>query len=267
MALCGKTRCRLPILTARSALIGLLVSLQLGCASFRAPKIPLSERVAIVTAIQPTAIAMNGFIIADGTNRTTKEVFTSCLNGWLACDTSACGPFMIFWLGFCSGVASGTSITNAALAPSDSKLQPLTDSLPELSKMGSKQELIRDQVVAAARSQGKKLKIVPQDTLMSFSDTRDKADYLLEAAVVRISLDGVGSDPLFRLSIIAHARLIRTSDNKEVVSNDFVHEGDGLKLSEWTSNEAKRLSEALNSGYRSLGEKIIESIFVSGRGL
>lgn len=83
-------------------------------------------------------------------------------------------------------------------------------------------------------------------------------DSALEVGIDQFGFQGgKGSDPEITFLMSAHFRLIRISDNAELVSSIEEFKSPSRKLSEWTANDEKLLFDEINRAYRELAENFV----------
>ncbi len=83
--------------------------------------------------------------------------------------------------------------------------------------------------------------------------------------MVEVTLTSVGARSArtrapFALVMRAHIRLVRTADNQQLLTSDYVHERGALTISQWSANQAWPLAQALKAGCETLGARIVSSI-------
>jgi hypothetical protein len=133
------------------------------------------------------------------------------------------------------------------------------------------QESLQKQVLSVALSKGENLIAVNPESERIASmqgDYRslavDGVDTVIEVGLTHISNYGPfgGGDSPKSLRMQAHVRLIGTSDNAELFSDDYVYMGERLTLSEWAANHGARLMHTLQVGYETLGTDIYNDILL-----
>lgn len=125
------------------------------------------------------------------------------------------------------------------------------------------QETLRDKFIAAARKQGSRFAIISSAQVNDYKALADEGvDTVLEIAVTHIGLEGVGANPPLRLTMQAHAKVIRTGTGQEIFSDDYYYWGEDHRLANWSANGAEQLARALNSGYQSLAANMYDYIFL-----
>lgn len=94
-----------------------------------------------------------------------------------------------------------------------------------------------------------------------FLDT--KVDTILEVGLVSVSFTGnYGVDPKLMLHADAVARLVDARTNAELYKHSFTYESKPKKASEWNADGARLIKEEIESAYRSLGQSIVNEIFL-----
>jgi hypothetical protein len=89
-------------------------------------------------------------------------------------------------------------------------------------------------------------------------------DSVLEVGIDQFGFQGgKGADPEIAFLMLAHVRLIRVSDNAELVSKVEEFKSPSRKLSEWIANDEKLLFDEINRAHRELAENVVtDSLFV-----
>jgi hypothetical protein len=256
--------------------LALTLAVQPGCGTMPpatgAPAVSNLGKVAVVAAGGEPEVDFEGFSRGKGEGAVAGagKAFTSCAGSLRGgCSGDFCGVAIIVWLGVC-GVASAVGgVVGAVTAPGSAEAKSAQAVMSATVDLGPVQDSLRDSVVAAGLA--KNIFIVPDssDAARLAARTRDYrplagvgVDTVLEVGLSKVGTTGDGIDPPLLLTMQAHARLVRTMDNQELASGDYVHAGNRLHLSEWSSNRAERLAAALRSGYEALGAQIYESFFL-----
>jgi hypothetical protein len=176
---------------------------------------------------------------------------------------------VIFWLGVCSVAGAIGGVAGASNSPSSADVSAAEEKLTGVIDAGAIQEYLQAQVVKVAAAHGASLISIPPAAGKAAAQVGDfrslgaaGADHVLEVALTRVTTEGEGLDAPLQLSMEIHARLVRTSDNRELFSSDYVYFGERLRLSAWSSNQAEHLLQALQSGYENLALHIYDSIFM-----
>lgn len=90
-----------------------------------------------------------------------------------------------------------------------------------------------------------------------------KVNTLLEVGLVSVSFNGRGgADPELTLHADAFARLVDARTNTEFFRHAFTYESGPKKFSEWNADGARLIKEETESAYRSLGQSIVDEIFL-----
>lgn len=88
-------------------------------------------------------------------------------------------------------------------------------------------------------------------------------DTLLEVGLVSISFIGnYGVDPELLLHAVAVVRLVDAKTKVELYKHSFTYESKSKKASEWNADEARLINEEIENAYRSLGQSIVDDIFL-----
>jgi hypothetical protein len=267
-------------------LIAIVLALQSGCVTFPRKPVALGThyqatlgKVAIVAPSQAPEIKLEGLVRSkgEGALKGAGKAFGTCAdmaaNG--SCSGAICGAAYILWFGVCGvGVVVG-SVIGAVATPGSDEVHTAETAL----SAKTIQEALRGQVVGAASANGASLVSVSPESAQAAAQLRDYqtlavagVDTVLEVTLVKVGTVSVTSEgvetgndgfnpPLF-LSMTAHVRLIRTSDNVELFAADYVYLGEKLKLSEWSANQAEPLLHALEVGYKTLGSHIYDNVFL-----
>jgi len=73
--------------------------------------------------------------------------------------------------------------------------------------------------------------------------------------------EGRGKNPLIALFMKVHARLIRTTDGKEVYSREFEYKSSKHSVAEWCDMDARLLRDEIDHCFKELPEQIVEELF------
>lgn len=136
-------------------------------------------------------------------------------------------------------------------------------------------DALRDAIMAAARSDGVKLKVAPPMVVDEESEpdyrvlSAKGVDTVLEVTLHQVFLEPgadykgrINLDPVLPLDMRARVRLLRTSDNSEVFADDYSYRGKRYRYSEWAAGGGNRLMDGLKKGHVSLGRDISDRIFL-----
>lgn len=263
-----------------------VLALQSGCVTFPLkPVAPGTQyqatlcKVAIVAPSHAPEIKLEGLARSkgEGALQGAGKAFGACadmaVNG--SCSGTICGAAYILWFGVCGVGVVASSVIGAVATPGSDEVHTAEAAL----SAKTIQEALREQVVDAASVNGASLVSVFPESAQAAAQQRDYrtlaaagVDTVLEVNLVKVGTVSVNSEgaetgndgfnpPLF-LSMTAHIRLIRTSDNAELFATDYVYLGEKLKLSEWSANQAEPLLHALEVGYKTLGSHIYDNVFL-----
>jgi hypothetical protein len=261
-------------LRAAAALLALVVALQSGCATV--PKTQHQTtlgKVAIVTTAQEPDIKFEGMARskAEGAAKGAGRTFIECLRllGQGSCSGSICGAVVIVWLGVCGSATVVGSIVGAATAPWAGEVRAAEHTLSTAFNGETIQNALRDQIVAVALAQNTTLISVPTVSAPDATRPRDYGqlaaagvETVLEVGLTKVVTEGSDIKRPLVLLMEAHVRLIRTADNSEIFSADYLYVGKRLKLSEWSANDAEPLLRALKAGYETLASHIYDNVFL-----
>lgn len=91
-----------------------------------------------------------------------------------------------------------------------------------------------------------------------------KVDTILEVGLVSVRfISRGGADPELALHVGAVARLMDARTKAELFRGDaFTYEAKPRKFSEWNADESRLIKEEIESAYRSLGQSIVDEIFL-----
>jgi hypothetical protein len=93
-----------------------------------------------------------------------------------------------------------------------------------------------------------------------------KVDTILEVGLLSVSFIGRGgADPELSLNFKAVARLVDEKTNTELYKHVFAYSSGPRKFSEWNADQANLIKEAFKIAYRSLGQTIVDEIFLIER--
>jgi len=228
-------------------------------------------KVAVVAVAQEPKIQFEGFARGktEGAAKGAGAALVECLGNFSGgCSGTLCGGFYIIYIGFCGTASMVGGVIGAAVAPSAQEVRAVESTASTALEAETIQNSLRDQIVAAALANGMQLEfILPA----SAQDAARQGNYrplsaegvetVLEVVLNKVGTEGSGINPPLAIVMEAHVRLIRTDNNAEIFSANYVYHGEKRKLAEWSANQAERLLRALNSGYESLGAHIYENVF------
>lgn len=252
--------------------LALVVAAQPGCASIPQPQPPKTEyqadigRVAVVAALRAPEIKLEGFAQDKGEGAAQGAGATA--GGCLNIVSGGGGPFFLLGLVVCAVATPVGAVAGAIAAPSAKDVKATKATLSAALEVKVIQETLRDQVIAGALANNTLLVSIPSSAAGSAQPAdyrplaRDGVDTVLEVAMKEIGTEGSGINPPLILHMTAHVRLIRTRDNTDLFSADYVYYGGQRKLSEWAANQNEQLLKALNAGFGVLGSHIYDSVFL-----
>lgn len=138
------------------------------------------------------------------------------------------------------------------------------------------QDSLQSQVAAAMHSHGARIAGIPLERAQRAAQSRDYRqlsaegiDTVLETTVTRLGTRSMGSrtppglltDPPLLLYMQARVRLIRTTDNAELLTREYEYHGRRRKHSEWVAAGNDILRE-VEAGYQPLGAYISDTVFL-----
>lgn len=254
------------------------VAIQAGCAT-RAPVAASSEHralfdsLAVVAGSRPPEVRFEGFPQnkGEGAAAGAASALVACM-AWVAdgsCSGSICGALAILSLGLCGVTTAVGGVVGATAAPSGDDVRAGEAATTNAVSALAISESLRDQVVSSAEAGGTRLVTVAPDLALKtaqLSDYRPLAvsgtDAALEITLTHVGLRGSRVNDSLQLYMQSRVRLVHSRDNSEAFSKDYEYVGENLDLSTWSSNQGKRLQQALIKGYESLGRHIYESVFL-----
>lgn len=93
-----------------------------------------------------------------------------------------------------------------------------------------------------------------------------KVDTILEVGILSVSFIGRGgADPELSLHFKAVARLVDEKTNAELYKHVFDYSSGPRKFSEWNADQANLIKKEFEIAYRSLGQTIVDDIFLVER--
>jgi len=260
-----------------NALLAVLFAFQSGCAmATSTPKTAPPDalgKVAIVAIEREPEISFDGFAHSKEKDAAIHagDTFSSCIGGLggVSCSDALCGATYILWLGVC-GIASGVAgVVEVSSAQSVEKAQAAEASLSAALDARIIQASLRDEIVATALEKGTSLVLVTPESEQATVRPPDYlplaaagVDAVLEVTLTKVSTQDKDISGMLSLYMQAHVRLIRTSDNSEVFSEDYDYTGEPQETSTWSANRAGRLLHALQTGYETLGAHIYDHVFL-----
>jgi hypothetical protein len=254
---------------------GLILVLLTQAACNLTPKLPDTRyqgsltRIAVVAAAEAPDVQLQGFVRGKGSGAAAGagSSFLSCLGelGHSSCSGDICGVALIIGLGLCG--AAG--VVGAVQAPRASSVRQTESSLLAAVQAGEIQETLRRKVEDLALLEGHAVASPdPELTRRAarLGDYRPLADagfdQVLEVGLSQVSAAGSGSKGAQQLLMQARVRLIRSRDNRELTSADYLYQGERRLPAEWAAEQGAALVPALQAGYATLGTHIHDSIFL-----
>lgn len=89
-----------------------------------------------------------------------------------------------------------------------------------------------------------------------------KVDTILEVGLVFVSFFSHGGADAIKLHVGAFARLVNARTNAELYRHTFRYNTEPKKFSEWNADWARLIKEETENAYRSLGQSIVDEIFL-----
>lgn len=256
---------------ARVLLLAAIISLQSGCSDFIPPPRPRTEyqpdlgQVGIVALVRAPEIELKGIAesTGEGAARGAGSYFTHCVDA----TTRGTGPFIILGIAVCGIVVAPVgAIVGGATAPDAREVSAVKRDLVTALEIRTIQETLLEKVTAAALGHDTQLLTLPamepddSGRLVDYRPfARKGVDTVLEVALTKA---GFRSRDALALMMEARVRLVRTRDNEEIFSADYVHNGGERPLEEWSANQAELVIASLNAGYEALGALIYDNIFL-----
>lgn len=194
--------------------------------------------------------------------------------GGVGCNGGDVGTCILVQLVFC-GLVEAPIAESSAMRKSESAQSSEAAVAPMLDT-NIMQDALRDAIMAAAQSDGVKLKIAPPVVAV---DAEGEPDYrelsakgidtVLEVTLHQVFLEPgadykgrVNLDPRLPLDMQARVRLLKTRDNSKVFAEDYSYHGKRYQYSEWAASGGNKLMDGLKKGYASLGRDISDRIFL-----
>lgn len=260
-----------------SVILALFIALQPGCIA--TPKIPETKHqtglgeVAVVAPELSPEINFEGFAHnkGEGAVKGAGATFLGCLSllGQGTCTGSICGPALVLWLGFCGAVSVVGGTVGATVTPSASEGRAAEEAMTSVLDAKTIQNSLRIQVELMAQQANRFLVPISPQGMEAASHQRayqslaaEGVDTVLEVALSKVGTKNGGLNPPLQFYMEAHVRLVRTSDNTELMSEDYIYTGPSMKLDEWAANNADPLLKAIVTGYEVLGAHIFENTFM-----
>jgi hypothetical protein len=161
------------------------------------------------------------------------------------------------------------AIIGAALAPSADTVKRAEEELAKNFQNRTIMACLHDQIIVAAKHNGVRWQPISLDIKHSEGRAIDYKflsyegiDTILELAITGISAKGEDLNAPLSLHMQAHARLLATENNTEIVSTDVEYSGERHTRLEWEADNSKMLLHALAEGCEVLGKHIYENVFM-----
>lgn len=257
-----------------SVILALFIALQPGCIA--TPKIPETKHqtglgeVAVVAPMLSPEINFEGFAHnkGEGAVKGAGATFLICLSGLGqgSCTGFICGPAVLLWVGFCGAASVVGGTVGATVALSASEVRAAEETMTSVLDAKTIQNSLRIQVELMAQQANHFLVPISPQGMEAASRQRayqslaaEGVDTVLEVALSKVGTKNGGLNPPLQFYMQAHVRLVRTSDNTELMSEDYIYTGPSMKLDKWAANNADPLLEAIVTGYEVLGAHIFEN--------
>ena len=282
-------------LRATAWLLSSILLFESGCASIErdVPRVDHQGAlgaVAVLAGAGEPQIKFEGVSTGETAASSAAGTLAACVGSVPGCGSVLCAPLLLVWLGVCSVAGAVGGAVGATMAPSAATVQTAEARWSAADK--SVQGMLRAEVLEAAVAHGTRTVAISAESAQTVSRTHDYSGFAeagaqtvlevtltkagakgrplsaLDAALLgpfiaagKAGARGAGADTPLIAYMQAHARLVRVSDNAEVFAEDYLYEGERLKLSEWSADGAKRLVSTFERGYKTLGAYIYDSVF------
>lgn len=182
-------------------------------------------------------------------------------------SAGGCGLGCVIVVPFMAGVgaiAGGVS-GGADAVPDDTAAEIETRLKTVLSEVGDQARLQSAVVDAAVRFGISRVTALPGKAVAGRGKAREaKVDTILKVGLVSVGLaGGGGADPELAIRVSALARLVDARTDAELYRTRlFTHAVGPRKFSEWDADNARLLKDNIERAYRSLGQSIVDEIFL-----
>lgn len=201
----------------------------------------------------------------------TGGTFASCMSGIAdgGCSGSFCGAAFVLITGVCIITSGVRGIVEGSKTPASADIRTSETNLFSAIQVKTIQHSLQQAINDFAMKQGNKIPSLEQTLTDFMAEQHDyKAlanqgiDTVMEVGLSKIGTTGSGLNAPIQLYMNAQVRLIRTRDNSEIATQEFIYEGESLALGSWSDNQAIHFTRALQAGYNSLGQHIYEQMFM-----
>ncbi len=257
-----------------AAVLAAVVLLQSGCATLPPPTTAHQGdpgRVAVVAASEAPKLEFQGFARGkgEGAIRGAGASFGECLGAMShgGCSGELCGAVLVLMLGICGAIGVVGGVVGAAEAPSAQAARADEGAAQAAFATAEIQEALRAHVAAAALAAGERLVEPPPSPGDGAARSGYAAfaaagvDSVLEVALVEAGTRGRGINDPVAAYMTARVRLVSAADGRERFVRNYTYLGPRHALAEWAADDARRLRQTLEAGYRSLAEHIYDSVF------
>jgi hypothetical protein len=184
-----------------------------------------------------------------------------------------CGPIVAFGLGLAAAGGTLGAVTGALYGVANAEAPPkeVGEAVKSTAAELNLQAALRDSVLQAATRQGT-LTVLPSpvESALLAGDPKlgyarqTGADTILEVTLERIRLtrQGPGANPPVALVATARARLVRTTDGRELYRHAVTHRSETRPYEEWAADDGQHLKEALTTASAELAKEIIDVFFI-----
>lgn len=248
-----------------------------GCAAFQEVPTPDTAyqpsvgTVAVVASDRVPQIELEGYAHGkgEGAARGAGGTYGGCVRESLM---SGNGLGLLVGVFVCPFVAAGGAVAGAVNAPSADEVAAAEHALMTPSNDRRIQGALRSQVLLADVPTGPPLVLLPEQLEKPGGGKPDyhalvaaHIDSVLEVELTRVGTKvrgGAGTNPPLILFMQAHAQLVRTRDGARLYSADYVYGQAGPDILGWSANDARKFRAALENGYRALGTRIYDDVFL-----
>ncbi len=186
-----------------------------------------------------------------------------------SCTGSFCGGALILMTGLCL-IASGVrGAVEGSKSPGHEQIETSEKAIFSALETSTIQHSLQNAVNDFAAEKGHTLTLLEQPLAEFFSEQRDYhalvqdgINTVMEVGLSEIGIIGKGLNEPTQLYMHAIVTLIHAQDNHVIASQEFIYEGPRLFLSDWSANQAARFTQALQTGFKSLGQHIYEQFFM-----
>jgi hypothetical protein len=231
------------------------------------------ERVSVVAARFPPKSNFEAFARSYGAGA-AKGVAQGTAGGAVLGSVVALGmgPYGIILLPFtalagaAAGAVAGGVKGSAATVPEDTARQIEAAQERALHDLRLQARLADRVVEVGTQSpryrvarEGDELGPAAADDKPAYAPLGSVADAVLETGLTEFGFEGTGGrDPALRMVLKARARIVRTSDGRELGTKSFEYRTGEYALSGWVANRGELLNRSLDRGIAVLGEQFAD---------